>query len=91
MDNQEKLLPLYDCHKQVRASKIGSIAPNEEGGATLNCTDADGYAHTIPVTQEYLDKNKPEVDGYYVLYVDGYHSYSPAKAFEEGYTLASRE
>lgn len=85
--NQEKELPLYDCHKQVRASKIGSIVSHDGIGASLNCTDADGYAHVIEVTQEYLSKNKPQVGGYYVLYIDGYHSYSPAKAFEEGYTL----
>ena len=28
----------------------------------------------------------PHVGGYYVLYEDGYESFSPAKAFEEGYT-----
>ena len=86
----EKELPLYDCHKQVRATKIGSIASHDGGGATLNCTDTveagSGY-HEIEVTQEYLDKNKPEAGGYYVLYIDGYHSYSPAKAFEDGYTI----
>jgi hypothetical protein len=85
-NNMEKKLPLYDCHKQVRASKIGSIVTR--GIKTiLNCTDADGYAHEIEATDEYMERNKPEVGGYYVLYVDGYHSYSPAKAFEDGYTL----
>jgi len=31
-------------------------------------------------------KHKPEVGGYYVVYADGYKSFSPAQAFEEGYT-----
>ncbi|MCX6845050.1 MAG: hypothetical protein NTU84_00535 [Verrucomicrobia bacterium] len=42
----------------------------------------------IHVTHDYVHKHKPEVGGYYVVYADGYKSYSPAKAFEEGYTLA---
>jgi hypothetical protein len=33
-----------------------------------------------------MTKHAPEVGGYYVVYADGYKSYSPAKAFEDGYT-----
>lgn len=41
----------------------------------------------VPVTvgPEYLLKHKPQPGGYYVLYEDGYESFSPAAAFEEGY------
>jgi hypothetical protein len=28
----------------------------------------------------------PQPGGYFVVYKDGYKSFSPAKAFEEGYT-----
>ncbi|MCU1338860.1 MAG: hypothetical protein JWO19_4441 [Bryobacterales bacterium] len=38
------------------------------------------------VDQAYMDKHKPDVGGYYVQYDDGYKSFSPAKAFEDGYT-----
>lgn len=38
------------------------------------------------VNAEYMAKHKPTVGGYFVLYVDGYQSFSPAQAFEEGYT-----
>jgi hypothetical protein len=31
-------------------------------------------------------KHSPEAGGYYVQYKDGYTSFSPAEAFEEGYT-----
>jgi hypothetical protein len=34
-----------------------------------------------------MHKHKPQVGGYYVLYKDGYASFSPASAFEEGYDL----
>ena len=39
------------------------------------------------VTAAFLAKHKPEVGGYWVQYADGYESFSPAAAFEEGYTL----
>jgi len=51
------------------------ITPAEEGYAPFL---VDGY---------FLSKHKPEVGGYFVQYADGYKSFSPAKAFEEGYTL----
>lgn len=38
------------------------------------------------VTRAYLMKHDPKPGGYYVLYGDGYDSYSPAQAFEEGYS-----
>jgi len=39
----------------------------------------------IPVSGEYLKKHQPKVGGYYVVYPDGYKSWSPAEAFESGY------
>ena len=38
------------------------------------------------VSKEYMDKHNPQVGGYYVVYQDGYKSFSPAEAFEDGYT-----
>jgi hypothetical protein len=38
------------------------------------------------VDAAYVRKHKPEAGGYYVQYKDGYRSFSPATAFEEGYT-----
>lgn len=35
---------------------------------------------------DYINKHKPKVGGYYVVYKDGYKSFSPADVFEEGYT-----
>jgi len=48
--------------------------------------EEEGYA-PFKVDSDYMLKHKPEVGGYYVVYKDGYKSYSPAKVFEEGYTL----
>lgn len=46
----------------------------------------DGYA-PFEVDVAFLKKHNPHVGGYYVVYADGYKSFSPADAFEEGYTL----
>ncbi len=74
-------LPLYTCHKRVRALKIESVDLR-----VLHFADKR-YA-PIEATVWYMLKHRPEAGGYYVVYEDGYTSYSPAKAFEEGYTLA---
>lgn len=48
-------------------------------------TPADpGYA-PFGVSKNYMDKHDPQVGGYFVVYKDGYQSFSPAQAFEEGY------
>jgi hypothetical protein len=40
----------------------------------------------VCVSDEYASKHNPDAGGYYVRYADGYESFSPAQAFEEGYT-----
>jgi hypothetical protein len=45
----------------------------------------EGYA-AFPVSRQFMIKHTPKVGGYYVVYADGYKSWSPAQAFEEGYT-----
>ncbi len=89
----QRELPRYKCHKIVRALKIAYIVrdneddPNAEtDGSAMLIPASDGYA-PFPVGSEYIRKHNPEKGGYYVVYKDGYTSYSPAKAFEEGYTL----
>lgn len=86
-------MPKYKCHKEVRALKIAAIeldldkaqAENRETDGSAIITPADeGYA-PFRVAHEYVHKHKPEVGGYYVVYADGYKSFSPAKAFEDGY------
>lgn len=80
-------LPRYKCHKEVNAVKIINIVPLAGGGAELWFDDAA----VLDVDQRYLDQHKPQVSGYFVVYDDGYQSWSPADAFESGYTLMSGE
>lgn len=39
------------------------------------------------VDAAYVTKHNPQPGGYYVVYEDGYKSFSPAAAFESGYSL----
>ena len=68
----------YQCHKRVEAAKIREI-----DGDLLRFEGTRAVAVSI----DWIERHKPQVGGYYVRYEDGYTSYSPAKAFEEGYTL----
>jgi hypothetical protein len=81
-------LPVYQCHKKVRAIKIAEIHPGridgKGSGATLVTMDG---THVVCVGEHYDHKHRPTAGGYYVLYEDGYESFSPAEAFESGYTL----
>ncbi len=88
-------MPKYKCIKDVWALKIKSIVFNSnlasqtgcetDGSATFTPED-DRYA-PIKLSAEFVHKHKPVEGGYYVVYKDGYKSFSPASAFEEGYVL----
>lgn len=94
-------LKLYSSHKEVLAVKIESIIKYddmEDNSQIINEMEF-GDILVIPVTpamhtqldsfvldKKYVDKHNPQVGGYYVQYKDGYQSWSPAEAFEDGYT-----
>ena len=89
-------MPRYKCHKEVWALKIRSVthnsvlaalSGNESDGSAVIVPDEEGYAE-FRVDADYVRKHKPEAGGYYVVYKDGYKSFSPVAAFEEGYTRA---
>jgi hypothetical protein len=80
-------MPRYKCHKEVWALKIEGIlyhGHGTNGRATITPAEK-GYA-PFEVDAAYVQRHKPQIGGYYVVYDDGYKSFSPAKAFEEGYT-----
>ena len=85
-------LPRYKCHKEVHALKIKSIEKHNEGeqaesDGSAMLTPTDHRYDRIHVDHEYMRKHKPHPGGYYVVYKDGYKSFSPAEQFEHGYTL----
>ena len=87
-------MPEYVCHKHVHALKIAFIDfdSNLDQGtgllvrSALFTPDNKDYV-AFRVDGAYLRKHEPKAGGYYVVYEDGYKSYSPAAVFEAGYTL----
>lgn len=91
MDQNEQAateMPRYRCHKEIWGFKITGIETGtkatQDGSFLLH--HAEGYFLPVRVDSEYVAKHKPEVGGYFVQYKDGYKSFSPGGAFEEGYT-----
>jgi hypothetical protein len=82
-------MPRYQCHKKVWALKIKEITRVPSGNATVTHSVVPEDARYAPfeVSLEYIGKHSPQAGGYYVVYDDGYKSFSPAKAFEDGYSL----
>lgn len=81
----DREMPKYKCHKEVHALKIGKIILNETDGSAMITPVEEGYS-PFKVSQPYTRKYNLQVGGYYVVYEDGYKSFSPAEAFESGYT-----
>ncbi len=77
-------MPKYKCHKEVWALRIARVIMGDDGCGLLQFEE--GQFAGIEMVPEWMNKHIPQVGGYYVVYDDGYKSYSPAKAFEEGYT-----
>jgi hypothetical protein len=81
----------YRSHKVVEAAKIEGVSRcDADPGVTLHFADSE----TACVPLEWIRKHAPGgtlapqafIGGYFVRYPDGYTSWSPAAAFEEGYT-----
>ena len=86
----QREMPRYKCHKEVWALKIERVE-----GTTVYFVDKRYAPRTIGM--EWLGRYRPQavkyreptndVDrGYFVVYEDGYKSFSPAEALERGYT-----
>ena len=92
MAGNQTELTQWKSHKKVWAEQV--LAARDNGP---NCESAfvgdthivwllanGGYIH---VSEELKHRGGDNpVGGYYVRYEDGFESWSPAKAFEEGYT-----
>ena len=77
-------MPKYRCHKEVWALHITGISPQNADGS-WDLLVSDGFLPRI-ITNDWYLKHSPYVGGYFVQYEDGYTSFSPQKAFEEGYS-----
>lgn len=94
-------MPKYKCHKEVYALKVVGFffdtpRGDKERQVYLEPENLD-FAR-IPVSAAWVEKHKsgdredgtPFIGiGYYVVYADGYTSWSPVQAFESGYSRIS--
>lgn len=92
----------FKSHKTVEAAKIveariQQLRPGHDFDAWGVALVVEGEAGELILPREWLHKHAPEHDqhgpcsgslegGYLVRYSDGYTSWSPAEAFEAGYT-----
>lgn len=82
-------MPRYQCHKKVWALKIAGVEIHKDGSATIAPAD-EGYDPFVVKSAWSLKFQGDEDDlGYFVVYEDGYQSWSPTRAFESGYTRES--
>lgn len=83
-------MPRYVSHKKVWALEISSVQHLFDGSGDWRLEFADkGYA-PMTAPAEMFSRYQPVAGDFYVQYADGYKSFSPRKAFLEGYTRESR-
>lgn len=81
--------PIYVCHKEVRALKIAEVLDR----GTDTTTDENQIVEVRFERDEFEPvvcslRGKPTSQaGWYLVHYGDYFSFSPAKAFEEGYSL----
>lgn len=92
MNEAQIEMPKYRSHKEVWALKISAIEIHRDGSATIAPKDS-GYAplrtdtkfaERFPADPALMEDGADL--GYFVKYKDGYQSWSPSTAFEEGYS-----
>ncbi len=87
-------MPQYQSHKKVWALKIKAVNSDRAlngSGVDHSLTFEDTRYAPRQVSPEYIQKHNPKAGGYFVVYEDGYESWSPAAAFESGYELMPGE
>lgn len=90
-------MPLYTCHKQVRAARIVDVARVGGPEDIIRLGFADNTPAAVFVVADWLVRRidattvdeamAKAIGGYFIHYEDGYTSWSPADAFEAGYHL----
>lgn len=81
------LLPKYDCHKVVSAGVIKAIEVVDSlwKARAVMVSDASGADLEFICSASMFTRFEPKPGDYLVVYEDGYQSFSPKKAFDEGY------
>ena len=85
------MLARWQSHKIVRGGQITMVdlVGRKDGPQNtyfIQVTDKNGDTLDIDIPVEVFARGVPSAGDFLVAYEDGYLSWSPAKAFEEGYT-----
>jgi hypothetical protein len=72
----------WKSHKTVEAGKIQRVHAKTD---YVDLIEVGGKQYEVEPS--FTARGTPEIGDYLVRYEDGYLSWSPAKAFEEGYDL----
>lgn len=80
-------MPCYRSHKTVRALKIVRVLGVTGKPNSRILVPEDVNYDNVGVDHNFVAKHKPFAGGYFIVYKDGYQSFSPAQAFEDGYHL----
>jgi len=90
MNEPKAQMPQYQSHKKVWALKIAELKhtgePDQESDGSLMMVPCEAGFAPVKLSAEFVQKHRPEAGGYYVVYADGYKSFSPPEAFENGYS-----
>lgn len=85
-------MPLYQSHKKVRALEIKAIGERrmseDMGGFERTLEFAEPGYDPLRVPTDMFARYTPVPGDFYVVYEDDYKSFSPRKAFLDGYTPA---
>ena len=82
------MMQRYKSQKEVWAGKIQGVHMAGDGDRVaerVTRIQVGGRQYEVPA--DFSARGTPEIGDWLVQYDDGYISWSPAKAFEEGYTL----
>lgn len=89
MDTIFTTAPRYECHKNVGAleiKEVGDYKPSEMlGGGLLRHVEFVGGNYAL-LAAEMFHRYTPVPGDFLVIYEDGYMSFSPRKAFLDGYS-----
>lgn len=85
IENQVEM-PKYKCHKEVHALQIERIVERPNNSIDLFFVDKNFVHMNLEGSEQARFVGIAEPLGYLVVYKDGYKSFSPQTAFEEGYT-----
>lgn len=76
----------WQSHKEVHALQIRGLTHCERDHGSVWQLRFTELEDPLEVSETWYARHQPCSGGYYVVYRDGYTSYSPSQAFETGYT-----